>query len=162
MDRRVMKLWMRCLVSGIMIISGFVSPPRALAQDGTVTIDRKIPFDQVVSTPCADKEIRLTGDLQAQFRVKSGADGSYVEADFNSEGITGVGVTSGNKYQAAGTGHFDSDGPAQLEFTYTISFVLNRPGTYDSVMVHANLRITLKPKNEVTVVVSSVNIDCNK
>ncbi len=149
------------LLSATVILFGLANPTRAVAQQDAVTTDRKISLNQVVSTSCVDKEIRLDGDIQAQFRVKHDGSGSYIEADFNSEGIKGLGVTSGNRYEAAGTSHFDSGGASKLEFTYIITFVLNRAGTHESVMVHAKLGISIKAKDNPTVEVRNVDIDCN-
>ena len=146
-----------------MILPGLVEPTPALAQNTPVQIGRKIPFNRVVLTRCAEKRIRLTGGFQLQFSVTRDAGGdSFIQGDFDAEGVTGVGLKSGNKYQANGTGHFDSRGTSPIQFTYVFNFVLNKSGSTDSLMGHVKFRISADANGKVTVVTLDVNIDCNK
>ncbi len=164
MNKKNMRQFVILLLLGTIITAGLAgghAKAFAQQQDDAVVINRKIPLDAIIKTSCTDKEIRLAGDIQSQFRVKHDANSTNIEADFSLDGITGTGATSDNKYQATGTSHFDADGSSKPQFTYIISFVLNRTGTHESVMAHAKLGISIKAKDELTIVVRELDIDCN-
>lgn len=160
MNRKMARLMM---LLGAMILPGLVEPAPPLRQDAPAQIGRKIPFNRIVLTRCADRRIRLTGEFQLQFSVTRDAGGdSFIQGDFNAEGVAGVGLRSGNKYQANGTGHFDSRGASPIQFTYVFNFALNKSGATDSLMGHVKFRISADADGKVTVVILDVDIDCNK
>ena len=163
MNKWVSRLTTLCTLAAMMVLpSPAVRSGLAYAQNKPVTTDARIPIERKVSTSCVEKEVQLTGEIQAQFRVKAdGSGGSSLEADFSFEGVTGTILSSGNKYEAAGTSHFDYSGSTPHEFTFVSNFALNKPKSDESLMGHAKLRIGINRKGEVTAVVLEVDIDCN-
>ena len=124
---------------------------------------RKLPFNRTVTTPCPEKTIRLTGEFQAQFGVTRDQSGeTFIKADFNAQKITALGLISGSKYQAHGTGHFDWRGPSPIEFNYVFNFALNKVRSTDSLMGHVKFRIKVNRRGEATTAIVDVNIDCNQ
>jgi hypothetical protein len=166
MNRIIMRLSSFFLLLPALILLGLMGASSALAQENkkaTSSAERKIPFNGTITTPCAEKSIRLDGEFQAQFSVTRDPSGdTFIKADFDAAGITALGITSGRKYQAQGTSHIDSRGPSPIEFTYVFNFVLNMVGSTDSLMGHAKFRINVNTRGEATTEIIDVNIDCNK
>jgi len=149
-----------CVLAAAGSLLGHAGAGYSFAQDKAVTSDVRIPIDRKVSVPCLSEGILLDGHIRAQFRVKFDEGGSYVEADFSFEDVTGTGTTGGNRYQANGTNHFDSSGQSLQEFSFISNFALNKPKSDESLMAHVKLRIRLGKKGEVTAEVRDVDIDC--
>jgi hypothetical protein len=164
MNRIIMRLSSFFLLLPALILPGLIGASSALAQENKKSsAERKIPFNGTITTPCAEKSIRLNGEFQAQFSVTRDPSGdTFIKADFDAGGITALGITSGRKYQAQGTSHIDSRGPSPIEFTYVFNFVLNKVGTTDFLMGHAKFRINVNASGEATTEIIDVNIDCNK
>jgi hypothetical protein len=129
----------------------------------TPSTGRKLPFNRTITTPCPEKTIRLNGEFQAQFAVtRDQSRDTFIKANFDAQKITAHGLTSGSKYQAHGTGHFDSRGPSPIEFNYVFNFALNKVKSTDSLMGHVKFRIKVNARGEATTAIVDVNIDCNQ
>jgi hypothetical protein len=149
-----------CL-SGLLV----ASPVSAQANRSARTADgsRKIAFNRVVNTPCAEKRLRLNGQFQAQYTVASDVGGeTYIKAAFDAGRVSALGLDSSTKYQASGTSHFDSQGPSPIEFSYVFNFLLDRGRSPDSMMGHVKFRVAVNAKGEVRTEIIDVNIDCNQ
>ena len=149
-----------------LLLLGFIAASSALGQKKTTatpSAGRKIPFNRTVVTPCVEKTLRLKGEFQAQFSVTRDPSGdTFIKADFDAQRITAVGLSSGGKYQAQGTGHFDARGPSPIEFNYVFNFALNRVKSFDSLMGHVKFRIKINARGEAKTAIVDVNIDCNQ
>src|SRR3954463_15072342 len=92
-----------CLITLMtMLIMGTLP---ALAAADTFTTSTSFPFDIVVFVSCASggagEDVVLTGTLHDLFHITfDNAGGLHVKALDNPQGISGVGLTSGAKYQA--------------------------------------------------------------
>ncbi len=129
----------------------------------TPSAARKLPFNRTITTPCPEKTIRMTGEFQAQFAVTRDKSGdTFIKADFDAQKITANGLSSGSKYQAHGTSHFDSRGPSPIEFNYVFNFALNKVKSLDSLMGHVKFRIKVNARGEATTAIVDVTIDCNQ
>ena len=148
-----------------LLLLGLGGASSALAQKkqpATPSTGRKIPFNRTIVTSCAEKTIRLIGEFQAQFSVTRDPSGdTFMKADFNAQRITAVGLSTGSKYQAHGTSHFDSRGPSPIEFNYVFNFALNKVKSFDSLMGHVKFRIKVNAKGDATTGIVDVNVDCN-
>ncbi len=87
---------------------------------------------------------------------------TFIKADFDAQKITAIGVSSGSKYQAHGTSHFDSRGPSPIEFNYVFNFALNKLRSTDSLMGHVKFRIKVNARGEAATSIVDVSIDCNQ
>lgn len=155
--KQVANLAMLCAVLAMIVVSGAAGPGVAFGQSNVVTTDVRIPVEYKVSLPCEGKEVQLTGEIKAQFRVSGG---SYLEGDISYGGISGTVLPNGSKYEGAGTSLFDYSGLTKQEFTFVGTFVLNRPKSYESLIGRAKFRIRVNRKGEVTAVVQGVELDC--
>ncbi len=161
MNSRTIKLVLSVMLLLAMTAPIFAQPSRAASQSGVNSISQQIPINRVVTVACAERRIRLTGEFQALFKVSRDENGNlFVEADFNSEGVSGLGLTSGNQYEATGPSHFNSSGSSRLEFTYVSNFVFVRPASTDHLMAHVTFRIIVTGDAQVAVTIRNVSIDC--
>ena len=146
------------LVTSVLSTSPVSAQTKRTADGG-----RKIAFNRVVNTPCAEKRLRLNGQFQAQYTVTSDANGeTYIKAAFDARRISAVGLDSSAKYQASGTSQFDSQGPSPIEFSYVFNFLLDRGRSPNSMMAHVKFRVAVNAKGEVRTEIIDVNIDCNQ
>lgn len=147
------------LLPGLLVASPVGAQTKRTA-DGS----RKIAFNRVVNTPCAEKRLRLNGQFQAQYTVTSDPSGeTYIKASFDARRVSAIGIDSSTKYQASGTSHFDSQGPSPIEFSYVFNFLIDRGrSSPDSMMGHVKFRVAVNAKGEVRTEIIDVNIDCNQ
>ena len=146
-----------------MILFLVVGAAQAQAQSSPVPSVQTIPYNHTLSTACAEKRIRLSGEFQLQYRVTRNAGGqAFIEGDINADRISGSGLTSRGKYKAAGTSRLESSGPSPTSFTYVFNFALNKTGTYDSLMGHVKFRIKVNANGRVNTNALEANIDCTK
>jgi|SRR5687768_1624312 len=165
MSRKVVRLCCFTLFLASLILLGLARGISGLAQErsrSTSSGDRKVTGDRIITTPCAEKKVRLTGQFQAQFSASRDPSGdTFLSGDFDAGRITAFGVTSGRKYEVKGTSHIDSRGPSPAEFTYVFNFALNKERSFDSLMGHAKFRIKLDTRGQATTEIIEVIIDCN-
>ena len=141
----------------------FVASPVSAQAKKTSDGARKIAFNRVVNTPCAEKRLRLNGQFQAQYTVTSDVNGeTFIKAAFDARRVSALGLDSSTKYQASGTSQFDSQGPSPIEFSYDFNFLLDRGRSTDSMMGHVKFRVAVNAKGEVRTEIIDVNIDCNQ
>lgn len=162
MNKRITRRSMFSVAStAMMMMLLVVGATTAQAQNSPLSAVRKIPFNRTLPTTCAEKRIRLNGEFQVQYNVTREAGGqTSIEGNINADGITGSGLTSRGKYQAAGASRLESSGPSPISFTYVFNFALNKSGTNDSLMGHVKFRINVSAKGNVTTNVLDANVDC--
>jgi hypothetical protein len=165
MNGKVVMVCCFALFLASLSLLGLARPASALAQESskpTSPADRKITADRIITTPCAEKKVRLNGQFQAQFSATRDPSGdTFLRADFDAGRITAFGVTSGRKYEVNGTSHIDSRGPSPTVFTYVFNFALNKVRSFDSLMGHAKFRIKVDAHGQATTEIIEVIIDCN-
>lgn len=129
---------------------------------GQSSNSRKFSFERNITTPCAEKEVRLRGEFQAQFGVTRDPSGNtFLRGDFDAKRITALGAASGRKYEAQGTSHIDLRGPSPTVFNYVFNFALNKVRSSDSLMGHVTFRIKVDSQARASTEILEVKIDCN-
>jgi hypothetical protein len=115
------------------------APPLNLTQAGEIVITQPgsmsftssavIPIDIGVFVPCAlngaGEVVLLSGDLHVLFHfTDDGAGGFHVMSEANPQGISGTGLTSGDKYQGTGVTrqNFNSGAPLPFNSTFVNNF----------------------------------------
>ena len=158
-------MWLTMLITLCLFqpaaVSGLGSSEPGAAQGDASQVELKVPINKTVPAPCLGGDIRLEGDIRAQFRVRprAGSDPS-VEADFDFGGISGVGVADEEQYRANGTSHLDSDLPSERGFPYVSNFALLRPNSTVSLMGQVKMFIAVSKKGKPSVTVRGVSVDC--
>ena len=106
--------------------------------------------------------IDLTGQVHAVFSVTVDANGGvHIATHFNNVGVSGIGLTTGDKYQAAGGDYFVSNsGSTANEFTFVNNFLLVAPGSGNNVRVHELAHVTVNANGEITAETDNITVDC--
>jgi hypothetical protein len=74
--------------------------PAALNDVGDVTKDNlKLDVSGVVTSPCTGEDIAFDGSTHIVTTTTETADGAIIKTHFNTQGVSGIGLSSGAKYQ---------------------------------------------------------------
>ena len=147
----------------------FTFVPGALfAQALVITTSEFIPFDQLAFVPCANggagELVLIEGTLHVLTHVTINGNEANIKEQFQPQGATGVGLTSGDTYQAVGGTKFHDTipltGGAQT-FTLVNNFRLIGPGPGNNFQVHQNVHVTVNANGEVTTEIDNSSAECN-
>jgi hypothetical protein len=133
----------------------------------TVKSNVQIPTTLIVFVPCANggvgELIQVQGDLHVLFQTTISSSGNlHSKFHFQPMGISGQGLTTGDKYQGTGVtqGEFSSEGPFPLTGTSVNNFRMIGQGPSNNFFVHENTHITFNANGQVTVVVDNFETGC--
>lgn len=132
----------------------------------TYTFNISLPTDLYVWVPCAlggqGETLYLTGDLHILTHLTLSASGAYrYDSQYQPQGMNGVGLTSGTKYQATGLTRDSGNGGAlPYAFTYINNFRMIGQGAGSNYLVHENIHVTVNPNGELTAYVDNYSVDC--
>lgn len=131
------------------------------------TSNEKIPADLVVFIPCANggagENVDLSGFLHAVTHVTVTGNNFHVKYHTQPQGISGVGETTGDKYQGTGETQEQYGGSfvnGQYEDTYVNNFKIIGQGTGNNYLIHENLHVTINANGEVTTLIDNFTADC--
>jgi len=138
------------------------------ATSATTTNDNvRVPITLFVFVPCADggagELIQLEGDLHVLFHTTISSSGNLdSKFHFQPMGISGVGLTTGAKYQGTGVtqDEFSSEGPFPITESSVNNFRMIGQGPGNNFAVHENTHITFNANGQVTVVVDNLKTEC--
>jgi hypothetical protein len=139
------------------------APPAARAE---VTTNEKINFDGfTVFVPCAaggaGELVVFTGNLHVLLTTTlDNAGGFHAKTHFQPQGLTGVGMTTGAKYQATGVTQDNLNGTVGSTYTFVNNFRIIGQGPGNNYLVHENYHITVNANGTVTVEHDNFTIDC--
>ncbi len=139
------------------------------AQATTTTTSVRIllpqPFQRVV--PCAaggaGELVDLTGTLHLLVHTTLDASGGFRNSvQSNPEGVTGVGLTTGDIYRGTGVTRrqINDEGTVGEERTVTNNFRLIGPGPDNNFLLHQNLNVTVNANGVATAYVSNISVEC--
>ena len=152
--------WLAILVSVVAMTVFAVVP--ALAE-GAISI--KEPFDTIVFVPCANggagEEVQLTGTIHDLFHLSfDNAGGVHVKAHRNPQGVTGVGLTTGDSYRATGVTQFTFNAKVGVQDTFVNNFRIIGRGRGNNLLAHELVHITVNANGTITTMQDRVSIDC--
>jgi hypothetical protein len=130
-----------------------------------VTENLKVPTDIGVYIPCADggagELVTLSGDLHVLVRfTQSKQGGIHAGVHFQPQGITGVGDTTGDRYQATGVTQDQFNATVGVEETFINNFRIIGQGTGNNYLVQNLFHITINPNGTLTAFVDRLSVDC--
>ena len=166
MGRNSINRWSQtfaCLITLVTMMVVGTLP--ALAAADTSTTSTTFPFDLVVFIPCANggagEDVELSGTLHDLFHVTfDNAGGLHIKALDNPQGISGVGLTTGTKYQATGGTQFEFNTKVGFEETDVNNFRIIGQGRGNNFLVHDNFHVTVNPNGTITTMHDNFRIDC--
>jgi hypothetical protein len=151
------------LIIGISTIysTGSSGPSSAYAAAQTSTTVVKIPVDLTLFVPCAGEEVHLTGKVHLLIHVTlDNAGGAHVKLQDNDQGISGTGLTTGDKYHRTGASNFQFNTKVGDEETFVLIFNFIGQGNGNKLLVHVTHHVTVNANGIVTAEVEKMSIEC--
>ena len=130
-----------------------------------VTTDVRVPVNIPVFIPCAaggaGELAVLQGNLHVLLRFTVSASGTiHAAMHFQPQGISGVGQTTGDKYQATGVTQQEVNLTIGGEETFINNFRIIGQGNGNNFLIHQTFHITINANGNVTAFVDSLSVDC--
>jgi len=137
----------------------------ALAGASTFVDNFSIPIDLFVFVPCAaggaGELVQLQGPLHILFRTTIDNRGGFHSTfHFQPQGISGTGLTTGDKYQATGETQGTDNGQVGFESTFVNNFKIIGQGPGNNFLVHENFHYTVNANGTVTAFVDNFSVEC--
>lgn len=146
---------------------GLVGIRPALAQADTVTTSVRIPLPQPFQrlVPCAAEGagelVDLSGTLHLLFHTTlDGSGGFHTRFLANPQGVTGIGLTTGDIYRGTGMSGEEFNGTVGEEHTRIDNFRLIGPGPGNNFLMHQTLHTTVNANGVATAYVSNFTVEC--
>ena len=137
------------------------------ASTTAVTSTDKVPTQIQIFIPCANgglgETVDLTGTLNVVFHTTINGNNFSAKYHFQPQGISGLGETTGDKYNATGVTqeHFSgSFSNGQFEDTFIDNFRIIGQGSGNNYLIHENSHVTVNANGQVTVVIDNFTADC--
>jgi hypothetical protein len=148
-------------------LAGAVSAPGVLAQASAVTTSARIPLPQPFQrlVPCAAEGsgelVDLSGTLHVLFHTTlDGSGGFHSKFHFQPQGVTGLGLTTGDVYQGTGVNQGQINGTVGEESTFVDNFRLIGHGPGNNFLLHETVHVTVNANGVVTALVSNFSVEC--
>lgn len=130
-----------------------------------VTANLSIPLDLFVFVPCAaggaGEMVELTGPLHVVMALTANQAGGFtVVAHFQPQGVSGIGFTTGLRYNATGETDETFTVNAGQTDTFVNNFKIIGQGPNNNFMVHENVHITINANGIVTASVDNLSVLC--
>jgi hypothetical protein len=132
-----------------------------------VTENDSIDIDLVVFVPCANggvgELVELNGPLHILVTFTINGNSISGKTHFQPQGISGVGLDSGDRYQAAGVTQDYFKGSlrnGQFDQTFVNNFRIIGQGPGNNFQVHENFHLTITANGAVTAAHDNFSIDC--
>lgn len=129
--------------------------------------EESLPYDNVLFVPCANggegEEVALAGSVKAIDHIVYNDRGFTLNYNFIAQGVTGVGLSTGEKFQASFgikgtiTGEFGEDGRYSRVFIQQLRIV----GQNTIFKVQYKTKITVTPDGKITTSIEDETVDCN-
>jgi hypothetical protein len=157
-QRRRRTTTIMALLAGAVLIIGIISSTSSLAYaQATIRTDsQRSQIDLDVFVQCAadgrGEVVHLTGQIYDFFRfVIDSAGDVHGTIHENTQGVSGTGLTTGDKYQGTSIAQFKFNGKVAEELTVAINFrVIGQGSGNDFLLIQQTLHITVNPDGTVT------------
>ena len=161
--RGVQKISLRLILT--MVIVALIGTIPALAQATTFTSNEGIPLSMDVFVPCADNGagelVHLSGTQHVILNyVFDGSGGFHETFQTQPQGVSGIGLTTGDKYQGTGGTHEQFDVKVGFEFTAATNFRIIGQGSGNNLLIHENFHSTITPEGNVTAFFDNYSVEC--
>ena len=144
----------------VMLLAISAEPVRAAVQTNV-----KAPVNIGVFIPCAadgaGEVVFLTGTLHVLLRfTMDQAGGIHVASHFQPQGISGIGQTTGDKYQGTGVTQDEFNAKVGVEETVINNFRIVGQGPGNNFLIHENFHITFNANGVPTASLDNFSVDC--
>jgi len=130
-----------------------------------VVVNESFPIAITVFVPCADggagELVVLEGDLHVLLTITENANHLSIKNHSQPQGVSGTGLTTGDKYQGTGVtqDHFSANRGAET-FTFVNNFRVIGQGPGNNFLVHQVFHVTINANGEVTGTVDNFSVEC--
>jgi hypothetical protein len=128
-----------------------------------VVLNTMVPFTLIVASSCTPEVVVLTGNLHIlQTSEVDSNGGTHFKTQLQSQGISGVGMITGVKYQGMriSQDHTIDHATPALETTDKLDIRIIGQGPANNLLVHIITHMTINANGEVTATVSNAGIEC--
>ncbi len=158
MSRGMMLMRLKCF--GALV--GLLASTDASA---AVVFNTRFPINLSVSVPCANggagEVVELSGDLHDLFSYTIDSNGGvHIDVHDNPQGVSGTGLTTGDRYHATGVTRVGLNSTGPLEVTLVNNFNVIGQGPHNNLLVHDNFHITVNANGEVTASHDNFRVEC--
>ncbi len=131
----------------------------------TFTDEERIPIELFVFVPCANggsgELVYLAGSLHVLYHITLNDRGGYhAKSLAEPQGVSGVGLTTGDRYVGTGVTQDQFNGTVGYEFTYINNFRIIGQGKGNNFLVHETYHVTVNANGEVTAYVDNFSVGC--
>jgi hypothetical protein len=172
--RKISSLAILAVVAGLLSFSNgnVISKPQANAgkmvkPPAAVTTNVIVPLSLDVFIPCAadgaGEMVHLEGDLHVLITFNINGNNVNGQSHFQPQGVSGTGLTTGDRYQATGITRDDFKGSLQnnqYKATFVNNFRIIGQGPGNNFLAHATTHIAINANGDVTAEVENVTDDC--
>ena len=126
-----------------------------------------VPYDQTLFVPCGNggvgEDVALTGSLKILETIVYNDRGFTINYHVITQGITGVGLSTGEKFQSSGaikytiTGEFGEEGQYSRVFLQQLRII----GQNTVFKVNYKTKVTITPDGKITTSIQDETVDCN-
>ena len=143
--------------------------PRGLSSSRAVVTSENVVFDAdiVDFVSCANRGVgevvQVSGRLHDTIHVTTNDNHFVVKLHTQPQGIRGVGLTTGTKYQGTGVTQERFGGSlsnGQFSDTFVNNFRIIGQGPGNNLLIHQNLHVTFNAKGELTAELDHLSITC--
>jgi hypothetical protein len=141
----------------------------AAALNAEVTTNVKVPITLPAYIPCANggtgEIVLLGGDLHILFTTTVSPSGRLtLTSQFQPQGVSGKGMSTGDKYQGTGVTRTSLDVDTVDGFPYVFTYVNNfriiGQGPGNNSTVHMTIHTTINADGTVTATVDNTKVEC--
>ena len=113
------------------------------------TINERFPLELLTFVPCAaggaGELVQLGETLHSVFHLTVNDRSAHLATHFQPQGVSGVGLTTGARYQATGVTRDNLNLTVGETYTYVNNFRIIGQGPGNNYMVHSIFHITVPP-----------------
>jgi hypothetical protein len=127
-----------------------------------VIFNGNIQFDAFLVLPTTGDVVHLSGPLHVTLdETVDSAGGLHIKEHFQPQGISGVDLTTGAKYQGNGVTQDQTiDAPSGTSnFTFVDNFKIIGQGPNNNYTVHENMHFTANANGDLTATLDNIKID---
>jgi hypothetical protein len=142
-----------------------LAPDGALRSASTQTTNITNPYSETIFVPCAvggaGEFVTLSGTLHGVFRITIDANGGFHARNLSQlQQVSGVGLTTGDRYRGTGVIQDSFHGTVGEVFTLVTSFQVIGQGADNNFVVHHLVHLTVNANGTVTASINTRTVDC--
>jgi hypothetical protein len=154
----------RNVLLAFVILFALVAAP-VMAEATTFTNNYSIPFELTQWVPCAadgaGEEIHLTGVVHVlEHYTLDGRGGFHVKMHYQPQGLSGLGLTTGDKYQGTGVTQDTENGQVGRVYTFVNNYRMIGQGPGNNFLLHETFHYTISANGELTAYVDKWSVEC--